>query len=200
MNTLDIVCWFQMIDRLGRTAIKDQAPALDLTKDRDIVIVYVHANFLRDRSRRFPAQGWEGMTILSMRCSRRTVLSGKARDLHLTATFAFTCLLFPEGGSRKRKIARRERSASVLGFSLTKKAPWEWCNGKRRRERERHASERARRCLRSLLPLLKTRYVVLRQRKREEIAGGKKKRRSKVYRYMRSFSWTQLPFSKFIGN
>lgn len=50
---------------------------------------------------------------------------GKVHDLHLTATFAFTCLLCPRVSgeereeTRKRKITRRERSiCSWVFFSL----------------------------------------------------------------------------------
>jgi hypothetical protein len=61
--------------------------------------------------------------------------------LHLTATFAFTCLLLGllpasgEGGKKREKErSRGEKEASVLGFSLAKRPRGSGTTGKKDKE------------------------------------------------------------------
>ncbi|KYQ57198.1 hypothetical protein ALC60_03864 [Trachymyrmex zeteki] len=80
----------------------------------------------------------EGTTMVLERYSSRANQGGKARDLHLTATFAFTCLLLPasrEGGKKREKErSRGEKEASVLGFSLAKRPRGSGTTGKKDKE------------------------------------------------------------------
>ncbi|EGI64675.1 hypothetical protein G5I_06864 [Acromyrmex echinatior] len=80
------------------TLIEKRPYTLDLTKTRTPSLsMFTRASFV--------ARGscGEGMTMVLDGYSSRRNQGGKARDLHLTATFAFTCLLFSasgEGGKR----------------------------------------------------------------------------------------------------
>ncbi|KYN44036.1 hypothetical protein ALC56_01575, partial [Trachymyrmex septentrionalis] len=87
------------------------ARTLDLTKTRTPSLsMFTRAPFVAGGS------CGEGTTMVLDRYSSGGNQGGKARDLHLTATFAFTCLLLTaarerEGRNEKKKDrARRERS------------------------------------------------------------------------------------------